>query len=211
MADVEPADQPSPVERDRHGRPLPPPGVRPTSIKYAAIVPLAAVVMLTIFIVINSLGNQGPAKAAAVSPKLEKVSGLTVSHVVPFAPYVTSSGEPPADILSSVVFPEGISTASVVANQGEATSFDETLTFHSPASAEALYTFFHQQMQGRDWKIFSTGAPVDAKGVEILSQKAGSDGWFWTQGVIVSPTTFNAHDQQSTKVTVRLFQVSDGD
>ena len=165
--------------------------------------------MLAIFMVINAL-DSSPSTHTAVSPKLARVSGLTVSPIYPFAPYATPGGEPPMNVLHAVVFPEGTSAPAVKINQGEPTSFDETLVFRSPASSEALFTFFHDQMQGRGWRIFSTGAPVNARGVEVLAQKAGTDGWYWEQGVTVSPTTFSNHGTvQSTKVTVRLYQASE--
>jgi hypothetical protein len=65
-------------------------------------------------------------------------------------------------------------------------------------------------MAARGWKIFSTGAPYRRPGLEILSQKGGSDSWFWIQGVTISPTTFAADGAQSTVVTVRLYQASEG-
>lgn len=202
-------DSPPQIERDRAGRPLPPPGVRPTSLRLAAIVPLTAVVMLAIFIVINSFDSSPPTRLS-VSPKLARVSGLTISPISPFAPYATPGGEPPPNIVHSVVFPKGTSAPTVKPNQGQPTSFDRALVFHSPASSQALYTFFHEQMNGRGWRIFSTGAPVNAPGVEVLAQKAGNDGWYWEQGVTVSPTTFSDHGRvQSTKVTVRLYQASE--
>ena len=62
-------------------------------------------------------------------------------------------------------------------------------------------------MAGQGWRIFSTGAPVGGPGVEILAQKAGSDSWYWEQGVVISPTTFKG-STQSTTFTLRLYQAS---
>lgn len=197
------------IERDEKGRPLPPPNVAPTSIKWAMLVPLCALGVLATFIVINSLDSPGPSSSTTTIPALKKVSGLTAASASPFAPYV-ENGEPPPDILTAVVIPTDTSTPSVVKNQGEATSYDRTLAFTSTASAAALYSFFRSEMAGHGWKIFSTGAPVGQRGVEVLSQKAGSDSWYWEEGVIISPTTFSATGAQSTKVTLRLYQASDG-
>lgn len=173
------------------------------------IVPLVALIVLATFIVINSLDSPGLSSSASTIPALKKVSGLVAAQQSPFTPYV-ENGEPPPDILASVVIPEATTTPSVVKNQGEATSYDRTISFSSPASAAALYSFFHQEMTAHGWKIFSTGAPVHQHGVEVLSQKAGSDSWYWEQGVVISPTTFTSAGSQSTKVTLRLYQASDG-
>ncbi len=197
------------VARDSKGRPLPPPNVAPTSIKWAMIVPLSALAVLATFIIINSLDSTGPSTTTTTIPALKKVSGLVPQATSPFDPYV-ENGEPPPDILSAVVIPTGTSTPALIKNQGEATSYDRTLSFSSPASAAALYSFFHKEMEGHGWKVFSTGAPVHKRGVEVLSQKAGSDSWYWEQGVVISPTTFSSSGAQSTTVTLRLYQASDG-
>ncbi len=186
--------------------PLPPTGFRPTSLKYAAIVPICAAGMLAIVIFINII-TASPPPSTKVSPKLSNVSGLTPSATNPFTPLVTA-GEPPDDILNAVVIPAGAVKVGTPHTGGDATSFDRSLVFKSSASAQAIYTFFHEQLKGRSWRIFSTGAPVGQKGVEMLAQRAGSDGWYWEQGVVVNPTTFSTSGAQSTRFTVRLYQAS---
>jgi len=199
-------DSPPQIERDSKGRPLPPPGVSPTSLKWAAIVPIVALIVLGFFIIINSL--DGPTKVTAPpAPRLQKTSGLTVAAGSPLARFVVA-GEPPVDILNSVVIPQGMALTGTPHTGGNATSFDTKLVYSSPASAQALYTFFFDELKARGWKIFSTGAPVGAPGVEILAQKAGTDSWYWEAGVIISPTKFDTQNHQSTKVTLRLYQAS---
>jgi len=198
---------PPSVERDAHGRPLPPPGIAPTSLKYAMIVPIVALVVIVGYILAN-LGTGGT-EAKSQAPAIVKGAGLPVAPGLAFAPYVTT-GEPPNDILAAVVLPSGTSSPRALHNSGEPTSFDRSLSFTSPASQDQLYTFFHRQMTARGWKIFSTGAPVGRPGLQMLGQKGGSDSWFWIQGVTISPTQFSADGRQSTAVTVRLYQASEG-
>ena len=195
------------VERDAHGRPLPPPGIAPTSLKYAMIVPIVALIVIVAYILAN-LGTGG-SEAKDEVPAIIKGAGLPVEPGLAFAPYVTN-GEPPSDILASVVLPSGISAPKALHDSGQPTSFDRSLRFSSNASQAPLYTFFRKQLIGRGWKIFSTGAPVGSPGVQMLGQKGGSDSWFWIQGVTISPTTFSADGHQSTSVTVRLYQASEG-
>jgi hypothetical protein len=173
----------------------------------AAVVPLLAVAMLFIVIVIN-IATAEPPSASSKVPKLEKVSGLTASSANPFVPLV-AAGEPPNDVLDALVLPDGAVKIASPASPGSATSFDQTLEFSSPASEQALYSFFDHEMTNRGWKVFSTGKPANAPGVEVLAQRAGSDGWYWEQGVIVSPTTFSKDGTQSTRFSVRLYQASD--
>ena len=188
-------------------QPLPPAGIRPTGLRYAAIVPLCAALMLIIVIVINVATSSGPA-APKVSPKLQSVSGLSPAPVDPFTKLVYM-GEPPDNILDSVVVPTTAVEIGLPYTGGNATSYDRTITFTSSASTQALYTFFYQQIEGRGWKIFSTGAPVGTKGVEILAQKAGTDSWYWEQGVVIHNTVFGANGSQSTTFSVRLYQASE--
>ena len=172
------------VERDAHGRPLPPPGIAPTSLKYAMIVPIVALIVIVAYILAN-LGTGG-SEAKDEVPAIIKGAGLPVEPGLAFAPYVTN-GEPPSDILASVVLPSGISAPKALHDSGQPTSFDRSLRFSSNASQAQLYTFFRKQLIGRGWKIFSTGAPVGSPGVQMLGQKGGSDSWFWIQGVTISP------------------------
>lgn len=197
---------PSHVEHDRHGRPLPPPGIAPTSLKWALVVPLVAVVMLVIVVLINVADAPGPPPATVI-PKVGSLGGLTVSPVNPFVPQVTA-GEPVPDILNSVVIPSPATSLGSVPTGGSATSFDAAFRYTSPASQGSLYSFFSVEMKAHGWKIFSVGKPVSSKGIEILAQKAGSDGWYWEQGVVIQPTVFSSTGTQSTTFKVRLYQAS---
>ncbi len=195
------------LDDQRPTKPLPPKGIQPTKIWLAAIVPILAVGMLLIVIVINIATAEPPAATSKI-PKLEQVSGLTASSVNPFVPLV-AAGEPPNDVLSRLVIPEGVTKGAHPLSPGSATSFDQTLEFTSTASEQAIYSFFDHEMTNRGWKVFSTGKPANASGVEVLGQRAGSDGWYWVQGVVVSPTTFSKDGTQSTHFSVRLYQASD--
>jgi hypothetical protein len=175
----------------------------------AAIVPICAVVMLLIVIVINIATAEPPAPTTA-QPKLGKVSGLSPATVNPFTALIVA-GEPPDDILNAVVIPAGSTQTAIPLVGGDPTGFDHTIDFTSPASEQALFTFFDREMAGHGWKVFSTGAPVGQKGIEVLAQKGGSDGWYWEQGVVVNPTTFGADGAQTTHFSVRLYQASDDD
>ena len=190
----------------KDARPLPPPGINPTSIKWAAIVPLVAVVMLGLVIFLNILTAKGPDPSP--SPGLNQVGNLTVNPTPPFAALVTA-GEPPPDIVNSIVVPQGAVQVELPHTGGNVFSFDRKIVFESPASSQALYNFFQAQMKGRQWKIFSTGKPANAPGVEILSRRGGSDSFFWLQGVDISPTTFSKDGgAQSTRFTLRLYQAA---
>jgi hypothetical protein len=199
-------DTPPQIERDKRGRPLPPPGVAPTSLKMALVVPVFAVLMLGVVIVSNVVTSDTP-PAKSVVPIADSSAGLTVASINPFAPFV-AAGEPVDDILNSVVIPDGSTQIRQIHTGGQVTSFDVAFLYSTTSSQGSLYSFFHSQMAARGWKIFSTGAPTGGKGIEILAQKAGTDGWYWEEGVIIHPTTFNAQNEQITTYTIRLYQAS---
>ena len=69
-------------------------------------------------------------------------------------------------------------------------------------------------MKKQGWQIFSTGpADHDPGGLEVLGKKAGSDGFFWEMGAVVSPTTFGAGAPAGGHHVLhrRLFQQPDPD
>ena len=48
-------------------------------------------------------------------------------------------------------------------------------------------------MKAQGWQVFETGpARNDPGALEVLGKKAGSDGFFWEMGAVVSATTFGA-------------------
>jgi hypothetical protein len=84
----------------------------------------------------------------------------------------------------------------------------------SDASQGAIRTFYLNDMKAQGWQIQGTGpARNDPGAFEVLGRKAGSDGFFWQMGAVVSATTFGADAPPAgqTAFTVRLFQVPDPD
>jgi hypothetical protein len=187
-------------------KPQAPAGVHPTSLKWAAIVPLSAVIMLGLFIAINALFPD-PKQAAVALPKLEKITGLHTNAVPAFTHYVVN-GIPPANIVNSVFVPQEAGFTGEINTGGEAASYDRRLGYSSAAAEGALYSYFHTVMTAEGWKIFSISAPTGSQGVELLAQKAGDDGFYWEQGVVIHPTTFAANGTQSTSFSVRLYQAA---
>jgi hypothetical protein len=75
-----------------------------------------------------------------------------------------------------------------------------------------VLAFFASDMRRQGWQVFDQGAAANDPGAtEVLGKLAGSDGWYWEMGVVVSPTAFGngASAVGRTDFTVRLFQQSD--
>lgn len=197
----------STTSRTLQPAPEAPPGVHPTSLKWAAIVPLAAVIMLGLFIGINALFPDGK-QAANIIPKIEKVTGLHTNSVPAFTHYVVNA-IPPANIVNSVYVPQEVSFVGEIYTGGQASSYDRSLAYSSPVSEGALYSYFHTVMTAAGWKIFSIAAPAGSKGIQLLAQKAGDDGFYWEEGVTIHLTRFTAGAKQTTYFTVRLYQAAE--
>jgi hypothetical protein len=176
------------------------------------VVGLAAVIVIA-FIAIGFATNGKPAQTDT-SKAISVISG-TPLHAVRAASalaVITRTGQPPSNILNSVSLPVGSTRVSHQFNAAE--QFDAQIGLISNDSQGALRTFFLSDMKAQGWKILEVG-PADHNpgAVEVVGQKAGSDGFFWNEGAVVSATTFGAGAPPAghTHFTVRLFQVPDPD
>lgn len=167
--------------------PVPPRG--PTSLWPAAAVLITAVVMLTVFMVLNlATGTATP--TTTTSPVV--VGGVGIQNgALDGARLLAgceSSGEPPTDITNAFVLPRGTRpvTPAIIKNAG-AGEYDCSRTFQSTITPAALLGFFKSQLTARGWSLFSTGASNGAP--QMLFQRAGSDTFYWVVGVTVTNTT----------------------
>jgi hypothetical protein len=185
------------------------------SMRPAMFVLGLAVLILVVFIAVGFATNGTPARTD-VSNSLKTVPG-TPLRALPAAPalsVITQSGEPPSNILNSVSIPVGARRISHQNNSAAADQYDEQIGLVSDDSQGALRTFYERDMKAQGWQIFETGpAEHDPGAFEVLGKKAGSDGFYWEMGAVVSATTFGADAPPagSTHFTVRLFQVPDPD
>jgi hypothetical protein len=183
------------------------------SLRPAMIVLGLAVLILGFFVGLGLLTSQ---------PNAPVRTGST-PHTVPGSPLqavpaagvlapIINGGEPPSDIINAVSVPAGAVRISQQNNSGSAGQFDAQIGLRSDASQGALLTFFAAAMREQGWQIFDRGAAANDPGAtEVLGKLAGSDGWYWDMGAIISATTFGpgAPAGGQTDVTIRLFQESD--
>ncbi len=181
----------------------------------AAIVLALAVLIVGGFIAIGFATN-GPATQTTTSKATHVVAGTTL-RALPGAPdlsVITKSGEPPANILNSVSIPLGATARSHQNNSAAADQFDAQIGLMSTASQEALHSFYLADMKAQGWQIFEDGPAQHNRGaIEVLGKKAGSDGFYWEMGAVISATTFGpkAPPTGQTAFMVRLFQIPDPD
>ena len=92
--------------------------------------------------------------------------------------------------------------------------YDAQITLRDDQSQAALENFYKMVMKKQGWQIVSTG-PADhvTGGLEVLGKKAGSDGFYWEMGAVISPTSFGAGAPSTgaTSFSLELIQVQDVD
>lgn len=186
------------------------------SVKLALVVVLMAVGIVVLGLIAQVFTGSNPPVATPSSVATAKGSPLkAISASSALAPLV-SSGEPPNDIVNAIVLPAGSVPGAVMDNTISAESYDEQRLFSIDASQQSVITFFKVELAAQGWHVESTGAAKNEPGkIEVLAQRAGSDGYYWEIGAVVSQTTFPlsgaARAKGLTNFEVRLFQVSDSD
>jgi hypothetical protein len=190
--------------------PLPPPrrgpGLRPALV----VVGIAGVLVLGFGTLAAVTGGSGP---TAPPSRPSKVAGSSLTAVPAKAVLtpIERPGTPPADIVDNLTVPKGAAAHSHRDLNTSSTQYDEQMGFSVDASEAAVVAFYKADLRAEGWNVFNVGAASGHQGaVEVLAQKASSDGWYWEVGAVVSPTTFgHSGTGQTTDFTLRLFQESD--
>jgi hypothetical protein len=194
-------------------RPPPRPGF---SMRAAMIVPGIGVVILALFIGAGFL-TSNPVQKTKTSTSAFSVPGTPLRAVpgVHLLKPIIVSGQPPGNIINAVSIPEGATRTSYQNNSAEAQgAYDAQITLRADESQAVLETFYSKVMKKQGWQILSTG-PADhlTGGLEVLGKKAGSDGFYWEEGAVISPTSFGAGTPAAgaTSFTIELQQEQDPD
>jgi hypothetical protein len=220
-----PSDSPDGPDSPSDGPPGPPYRSDPTSspsgpmpgpsVKLALIVVALAIVIIIAGLVIEGFGAPNPSLSSPASVATAKGSPLKAIPARSDLTPLISSGEPPDDIVNAVVLPAGSEAGAVIDNTLSAQGYDEQRLFTVGSPEQKIITFYEVELPALGWHVESKGNARDQPGFEVLAQRAGSDGYYWEIGAVVSPTTFpSSGPAQKTGLTqfeIRLFQVSDSD
>ncbi len=210
--DVPTAEAPTAVPPDA-AEPVRPMGSAGYSMRPAMIVAGLAVLIVGVFVTIG-LVTTGPAQPTDTSTTPRAIAGTPLPAVPATSALavITGNGQPPPNILNSVSIPAGATRVSHQNNSAASAQYDEQVEMISDASQGALRTFYLLDMKAQGWQISGSGpADHDPGAFEVLGTKAGSDGYYWEMGAVISATTFGPHAPPagSTDFTIRLFQVPD--
>jgi hypothetical protein len=198
------------------GEPPRPPPRKAYSMRLAMIVPGIGLLILVLFIGAEFL-TSNPVQTTRTSTGAFSVPGtpLRAEPAVHALKVITVSGQPPGNIINAASIPEGSTRTSFTntsaASQG---AYDAQITLRDNQSQAALENFYRLVMKKQGWQIVSTG-PADhvTGGLEVLGKKAGSDGFYWEMGAVISPTSFGAGTPSTgaTSFSLELIQVQDVD
>jgi hypothetical protein len=169
---------------------------RPPSVRPALVVVGVAALILALFgigAVLTGGSQPGRATTTRSVPKGRTPVAGTSLLAAPAAQAlrpVRQPGTPPANIADALALPAGARRVSYTASPS-ITLFDASERFTVGASQAAVIAFYKAELPALKWRLTSVGpARNDPQATEVLAQKAGTDGWYWEVGVVVSPTVF---------------------
>ena len=195
------------------GEPPRPPARPHFSMRPAMIVPGIGLLILVLFIGAEFL-TSNPVQLTKTSTGAFSVRGtpLRAGPAVHDLKVITVSGQPPGNIINAVAVPEGATRTSYQNNTAQTQQYDAQITLRADESEAALDNFYQKDMKKQGWQIFSTG-PADhvAGGLEVLGKKAGSDGFYWELGAVISPTSFGAGTPATGATSFSLVLVQEPD
>jgi hypothetical protein len=185
------------------------------SMKWAMLVPGLGLLILVVFIGAGVL-TSNPVQVPTKSTRSFSVSGSDLLAVPAGRDLkvITVSGQPPGNIVNALSIPEGAKEVSHQDDTASAQEYDAQVGLTIDATQGAVQNFYSKDLKQQKWQIFSTGpAAHDPTATEVLAKKAGSDGFYWEIGAVVSATTFGADAPPTGKTafSLELFQVPDPD
>ena len=191
---------------------------KPPSLR-AAFVVLACALAVTVggvaVALVGSLQTGSPTVSGLATP----VPGVNLAAVGASGELgrIQSGGTPPADVLDSLVLPNGAKILGSTAQDAGVDQFDRSMRFQIDTTKQELLSFYRTELKRARWSLLGT-YPVASSGSEVLAQRSGSDGYEWEVGVQIAPINPSispslAGDGQTSAemgLTLRLFEVPDG-
>lgn len=177
--------------------------VRP-SIKPALFVVGLAVLLLLAFGIGALLTSTRPAMRPSPSSRTH-LQAIPASRALKG---IESPTTPPLDVRNAIFLPKGSTTIDATPSSG-GTLYSANADLEVQGSQSDVVAFFRIQLKATGWRVVSTGPAMNyPNAIEVIAQRASSDGWYWEFGAVVKPSTIN----ESTDVTayrVSIFEVTD--
>jgi len=119
------------------------------------------------------------------------------------------SSEPPPDILGALAVPTGSVERHFVDSDQNLTQYDRSISFTTGLSSDQTVSFFQTLLPHLGWKVTATAADGQATAgtTEVLATRGSEDGFYWSVGAVVEPTT----SAGVTPFTIELYEQPDQD
>lgn len=191
----------------------PPRPAGPTA-RPALMVFFGALALFLLGVVALALSGSTAPTAAPVTVHTAKGAPLTAVPAASLLGQITSGGQPPSDILSSLAAPEQTTAVAGSAVDNSEGSYDHELRLRVPSTEAKAIAFWKAQLPSQGWTNLSSGPPSAALratpgSIEVLARHASEDGNYWEVGFIMGPTVFPPGGAQFTPVTLQLYVVAD--
>jgi len=116
-------------------------------------------------------------------------------------------GEPPTDVLSNLVVPQGGQDVTYDNRDGGKSQYDRSLTMWVRSDPSDVLGFYHLELPALGWKLRGAAPTQDHKGTTILAYRFSHDSYEWQIQASAEPETRNG--VAGTKVVVEAYQQSD--
>jgi hypothetical protein len=152
---------------------------RPLSKKPALIVLLVALTVTLFAFVLSIVPNSSPAEKPIVK-NFAGIKGAALSDLI--SQTVLKHYSIPSDVTSSLILPTDTTVKEISKSKSDSNDyFIKTTTTYN---ANALITFFNQEMQENGWKLLGKN-PKGSSAYQIFGQYPSLDGYYWEAGVTI--------------------------
>jgi len=194
----------------------PPRHAKAPSVRPALVVLACAAVVTFGGFALAVVGGSKPATVGGLGRAVPGVN-LTAIGAAGVLHRLVSGGTPPKDVLDALVVPKGAQIVSTTDSDAGIDQYDRSVYLKVDTTSKELVRFYQAELKWAHWYLLGEyRLPGSAK--ELLARRAGSDGYEWEVGVIVTPVNpaispSLAGDTQPSStmgLRLRLFQIPDG-
>jgi hypothetical protein len=160
------------------------------SLKPALVILLIVAVVVFGGLALALVGGNGAAPIPITPGSKLAGSPLAAVPAASFLAPIVSDGEPPTAVISAVAVPSGSTKAkppeNVASDDGQ---FNSAVYLAVPAPPADVLAFYKVELHHSGWGLLPGGdfSTDGNTGTGLLYQRAGSDGYYWDIGVVVTP------------------------
>ena len=181
-----------------------------------ALIVLGLAVLVTVGGGLLALAGSGQSsKNSVILGKLkgEPLTGESANFIIA---KIKQNQQPPTDVTSHIVIPEGSSIKSFQ-RSNQLSLYNANITISIPASPKQVEQFFKVELSHDGWSLPSVDAPSTGSGVELLSTIPSSDSFYWGIGIVIRKTTplispaLAGSNQNSTETLAKItiYEIND--